>query len=149
MGRRVLSCTTRHVASSPASDSGADEASARSHTARQHALSGATAPSGMAYPWPAERFVPDSSGSAEEMLAQERVVIAENQAKGFAEAAAFSALTPEQRFEFDIRGYFVLKGHYSAEQVAAFNSGIDEVQAIPMTHENFVSLGPIWSVGPK
>eukprot|EP01050_Picozoa_sp_SAG11_P046628 SAG11_NODE_23955_length_380_cov_1.103203_1_plen_111_part_10 len=50
---------------------------------------------------------------------------------------AFGVLTPEQRFEFDVRGYFVLRGHYSQAEVAAFNDGIDEVQAIPMTFDNF------------
>jgi hypothetical protein len=61
---------------------------------------------------------------------------------------AFRALTPEQRFEFDVRGYIVLRGHYSAEQVAEFNAGIDEVQALPKTHANFTRIGPLWDI-PK
>jgi hypothetical protein len=61
---------------------------------------------------------------------------------------AFRALTPQQRFEFDVRGYFVLRGHYSAEQVAEFNAGIDEVQALPKTHANFTQIGPLWDI-PK
>jgi hypothetical protein len=59
---------------------------------------------------------------------------------------AFNALTPQQRFEFDVRGYFVLRGHYSAAQVAAFHAGVDEVQALPMTHTNFEEVGPLWAV---
>ena len=59
---------------------------------------------------------------------------------------AFDALTPAQRFEFDVRGYFVLRGHYSPAQVAAFNAGIDEVQAVPMTHANYTRIGPMWPV---
>ena len=59
---------------------------------------------------------------------------------------AFRALTPTQRFEFDVRGYFVLRGHYSAAQVAQFNAGIDEVQALPKTQANFTQIGPLWSI---
>ena len=35
--------------------------------------------------------------------------------------AAYDGLTPAQRFEFDVRGYYVLKGYYTAEEVATFN----------------------------
>ena len=59
---------------------------------------------------------------------------------------AFRALTPAQRFEFDVRGYIVLRGHYSAAQVAEFNAGIDEVQSIPKTHANFTQIGPLWAM---
>ena len=31
-------------------------------------------------------------------------------------------------------------------QVAAFSAGIDELQAIPKTLDNFQTLGPLWSV---
>ena len=46
-----------------------------------------------------------------------------------------------QRFEFDVRGYFVLKGYYTPEEVAEFNAGIDELQQISVTQENYTKLG--------
>lgn len=55
--------------------------------------------------------------------------------------AAYAGLTPAQRFEFDVRGYFVLKGYYTAEEVAMFNAGIDELQEVPVTHKNYTDLG--------
>jgi hypothetical protein len=38
-------------------------------------------------------------------------------------------MSPDQRYQFDVLGYFVIKGHYSAAAVAEFNRGIDELQA--------------------
>ena len=46
-----------------------------------------------------------------------------------------------QRYEFDVNGYFVIKGHYSAAQVATFNAGIDELQAVPVSHAAYTALG--------
>ena len=54
---------------------------------------------------------------------------------------AYEGLTPEQRYEFDVRGYYVLRGHYSPEEVAMFNAGIDAVQAVPVTHGEYTSVG--------
>ena len=51
------------------------------------------------------------------------------------------ALTPEQKYEFDLRGYIVLKGHYDEEAVAEFHAGIDELQAIPVDYETYTRLG--------
>ena len=41
------------------------------------------------------------------------------------------ALTPEQKYEFDLRGYLVLKGHYDEAAVAEFHAGIDELSGDP------------------
>ena len=55
---------------------------------------------------------------------------------------AFDAMTPAQRFEFDVRGYFVLRAHYSQREVAAFNAGIDEVSPpSPAARSVCASLG--------
>ena len=51
------------------------------------------------------------------------------------------ALTPEQKYEFDLRGYIVLKGHYDEAAVAEFHAGIDELQAIPVDYETYTRLG--------
>ena len=58
-----------------------------------------------------------------------------------AHRAAYDGLTPAQRFEFDVRGYYVLKGYYTPEEVATFNAGIDELQQIPVTHQNYTQVG--------
>ena len=50
-------------------------------------------------------------------------------------------LTPERRYELDLKGYFVLKGHYDAAAVAEFHAAIDELQAIPVEYETYKKLG--------
>jgi hypothetical protein len=55
--------------------------------------------------------------------------------------AGFGALSLEQRYEFDVRGYFVMRGHYTAQEVALFNAGIDELQSIPVAHHDYTSRG--------
>eukprot|EP01051_Picozoa_sp_SAG22_P019117 SAG22_NODE_3427_length_1718_cov_3.228536_1_plen_289_part_10 len=50
-------------------------------------------------------------------------------------------LSAEQRYEFDVKGYFVLKAHYSPAQVARFHAGVDELQAIPLQHSAYTELG--------
>jgi hypothetical protein len=56
------------------------------------------------------------------------------------EATEFQ-LSPEQKYEFDLRGYIVLKGHYDAAAVAHFHAGVDELQAIPIEYETYRKLG--------
>ena len=51
------------------------------------------------------------------------------------------ALTPEQKYEFDLRGYIVLKGHYDEDAVRQFHAGIDELQAIPIDYDTYARLG--------
>ena len=50
-------------------------------------------------------------------------------------------LTPEQKYEFDLQGYIVLRQHYDEETVAEFHAGIDELQAIPIEYETYTKLG--------
>ena len=50
-------------------------------------------------------------------------------------------LTPEQKYEFDLRGYLVLRQHFHAEAVAEFHAGIDELQAIPIDYATYTRLG--------
>ena len=50
-------------------------------------------------------------------------------------------LTPEQKYEFDLQGYIVLKQHYTAEAIAELHGGIDELQAIPIEYETYRKLG--------
>ena len=50
-------------------------------------------------------------------------------------------LTPEQKYEFDLQGYIVLKGHYDEQAVAELHAGIDELQAIPIDYETYGRLG--------
>jgi len=50
-------------------------------------------------------------------------------------------LTAEQQYEFDVKGYFVLRGHYGPESVARFHAGIDELQAIPLEYDTYKRLG--------
>ena len=38
-------------------------------------------------------------------------------------ATMSEALTPEQRYAFDLTGYLVLRGVFDAEEVGAFNRG--------------------------
>ncbi len=57
------------------------------------------------------------------------------------ETAPALGLTPEQKYEFDLRGYFVLKGHYGAEALKEFHAGIDELQSIPIDYETYRKLG--------
>ncbi len=51
------------------------------------------------------------------------------------------ALTDEQKYEFDLRGYLVLRNHYDADAVARFHAGIDELQAIPVDYNEYQKLG--------
>ena len=50
-------------------------------------------------------------------------------------------LTPEQKYEFDLQGYIVLKGHYDEQAVAELHAGIDELKAIPIDYETYGGLG--------
>ena len=50
-------------------------------------------------------------------------------------------LTPEQKYEFDLQGYIVLKQHYDADAVEELHAGIDELQAIPIDYETYAKLG--------
>ena len=50
-------------------------------------------------------------------------------------------LTPEQRYEFDLKGYIVLKDHYDADALALLHEGIDELQAIPLDYDTYRKLG--------
>ena len=50
-------------------------------------------------------------------------------------------LTPEQKYEFDLRGYLVLQQHFDAEAVAELHAGIDELQAIPIDYQTYTRLG--------
>jgi hypothetical protein len=54
--------------------------------------------------------------------------------------AAFE-LTDEQKYEFDLRGFLVLRQLYDEEAIGEFNAGIDELQAIPVEHETYRRLG--------
>ncbi len=50
-------------------------------------------------------------------------------------------LTDEQKYELDLRGYFVLRQHYDEDEIGEFHAGIDELQAIPIDHETYRKLG--------
>ena len=50
-------------------------------------------------------------------------------------------LSDEQKYELDLRGYFVLREHYGELAITEFNQGIDELQAIPMDYETYCKLG--------
>ena len=54
---------------------------------------------------------------------------------------ASTELTPEQKYEFDIKGYIVLKEHYDAAAVEKLHAGIDELQAIPIDYDTYTKLG--------
>jgi hypothetical protein len=126
MGRRILAATAAHVAGTEPPRLGTEPRwSTRSTDA-------ATTTPARRQPPPPLTLLP----SDEELMGV-------NEA---GDPTAFRALTPAQRFEFDVRGYIVLRGHYSPAQVAEFNAGIDEVQALPKTHANFTELGPLWAM---
>ena len=57
------------------------------------------------------------------------------------ETAPAFELSPEQKYQFDLQGYFVLKQHYDAAAVKEFHAGIDELQAIPIDYETYQKLG--------
>ncbi len=57
------------------------------------------------------------------------------------ETALAFELTPEQKYHFDIKGYFVLEQHYDEEALKEFHAGIDELQAIPIEYETYKKLG--------
>ncbi len=50
-------------------------------------------------------------------------------------------LTPEQKYEFDLQGYIVLRQHFDAEAIQEFHAGIDELQAIPIDYETYKKIG--------
>ena len=50
-------------------------------------------------------------------------------------------LTPEQKYEFDLQGYIVLRGHYDEQALKMLHAGIDELQAIPVDYETYSKLG--------
>ena len=49
--------------------------------------------------------------------------------------------TAGQMYQFDVNGFFVMKAHYNAEQVATLNAGVDELQRIPVEHAEYMRLG--------
>ena len=49
--------------------------------------------------------------------------------------------TAGQMYQFDVNGFFVMKAHYNAEQVAQLNAGVDELQSIPVEHAEYMRLG--------
>ncbi len=55
-------------------------------------------------------------------------------------APAFQ-LSPEQKYEFDLRGYIILRQHYHQDAIAEFHAGIDELQAIPIEYETYKKVG--------
>ena len=119
MGRAVLAQTGSHVRCSAAaggSAPGEGSEAPRSQTAAQKALSGGQTETSVGLDGYKARFTADDA-TPEQIFERERAVIADNVRHGFSTDTAFGALTPEQRFEFDIRGYIVLRGHYSPEQV--------------------------------
>ena len=61
---------------------------------------------------------------------------------GDADALAYE-LTPEQRYEFDVRGSLVLRQHFDAEAVAEFHARIDRrgAGAIPIDYQTYTRLG--------
>ena len=50
-------------------------------------------------------------------------------------------LSPEQKYEFDIHGYIVLRRHYDGKALEDFHAGIDELQAIPIDYETYKRIG--------
>ena len=50
-------------------------------------------------------------------------------------------MTPEQKYELDIQGYFVLRQHYAEGAIKEFHAGIDELQAVPIEYETYKKLG--------
>ena len=56
------------------------------------------------------------------------------------DSTAVSEMTPEQKYELDIRGYFVLREHYAEDAISEFHAGIDELQAIPIEYETYRDL---------
>ena len=50
-------------------------------------------------------------------------------------------LTPEQQYEFDIKGYIILRKHYDSDIVAQLHEGIDALQAIPIDYDTYRKLG--------
>eukprot|EP01052_Picozoa_sp_SAG31_P015713 SAG31_NODE_1018_length_10354_cov_10.995514_1_plen_201_part_00 len=46
-------------------------------------------------------------------------------------------MTEEQKYQFDLNGFFILKQYYDAQSVAEFHRGIDELQAIPVDHAEY------------
>ncbi|MEE2872527.1 MAG: phytanoyl-CoA dioxygenase family protein [Candidatus Latescibacterota bacterium] len=57
------------------------------------------------------------------------------------ESAPAFELTAEQKYEFDLQGYIVLKEHYDAAAVETLHAGIDELQAIPIDYETYTKIG--------
>ncbi len=57
------------------------------------------------------------------------------------ESAAAFELTPEQKYQFDLQGYIVLKQHYNKDTVEELHAGIDELQAIPIDYQTYKKLG--------
>jgi ectoine hydroxylase-related dioxygenase (phytanoyl-CoA dioxygenase family) len=57
------------------------------------------------------------------------------------ESAAAFELSPEQKYQFDLQGYIVLKQHYDKDTVEELHAGIDELQAIPIDYQTYKKLG--------
>ena len=57
------------------------------------------------------------------------------------ESAPTFELTPQQQYQFDLQGYFVLKQHYNTADIKEFHAGIDALQAIPINYETYRKLG--------
>ena len=50
-------------------------------------------------------------------------------------------LTAEQRYEFDLNGYIVLRNYYDDDVIANLHEGIDELQTIPLDYDTYRKLG--------
>jgi hypothetical protein len=50
-------------------------------------------------------------------------------------------MTPEQKYEFDVKGYLVLKGYFDGDAIQEFHAGIEELQAIPIDFQTYRQLG--------
>ena len=51
------------------------------------------------------------------------------------DSASVLDLTPEQKYQIDVQGYFVLRQHFDKDALVEFQAGIDELQAIPIEYE--------------
>ena len=56
------------------------------------------------------------------------------------EAPAYP-LSLEQKYEFDLRGFIVLRQHFDELALQEFQAGIDELQAIPIDYDTYRQLG--------
>ena len=57
------------------------------------------------------------------------------------DSASVFDLTPEQKYQIDVQGYFVLRQHFDKDALVEFQAGVDELQAIPIEYETYKELG--------